>query len=301
MTITGDRLYRRTQVSWPTIVPLVLTAALVSWTLLRVQFGVGLGIALGILAVVCLLFATLTVTVTSDGLLASFGIGLIGKRIAFTDVESFSRVRNRWTNGWGIHPYPGGTLYNASGLSAVEFKLSSGRYVSVGTAEPDALVAAVRQATGKSEAPREPLAGRPRWGTQQTVGAVIGAIALAIVAASFYFGFQPPAVSLADDALSVSNGLYRNTIRYSTIRSARLDFSIPRIGVKTNGFAAGDTLRGNFNVDRWGNARLYINRNSPPFVVIETDGHVVAVNFKDAVRTRALYEDLTSHLNRSGK
>ena len=44
------------------------------------------------------------------------GIGVISKSIPFAEVVSFARVRNSWFNGWGIHFYPGGTLYNASGL-----------------------------------------------------------------------------------------------------------------------------------------------------------------------------------------
>jgi hypothetical protein len=207
-------------------------------------------------------------------------------------------VRNSWIYAWGIHRYPGGVLYNASGLSAVEFTLADGRRVRIGTHQPDALADAVQQATGTPEAPYDREAGR-QWGPQHGVGVVIGVAALLLVASTMYSGFQPPAVVLTGTAFEVSNGLYHNTIAYSSMKSATLEETIPAIGLKTSGFAAGSALRGSFDVDRWGNGRLYINRDKPPFVVIRTDGGFVVVNFKDSERTRALYADLTAHVNRS--
>jgi hypothetical protein len=295
--VSGDTLYRRTQIAWPAVVPVAFVGVLLTWTFVRMEFAVGLGIALVLLLVGLMLFATLTVTVTNDGLLASFGVGLVRKHVDFTDVVSFARVRNSWSNGWGIHAYPGGMLYNASGLSAVEFKLASGRYVAIGTGDPDALATALRQATGKAEAvSHEPLSER----TSRTpvVAAVIAVAALAFAGATVYLGFQPPAALLTSDALEVSGGMYSNTVLYSAIRSATLDDMIPRIRLKTNGFAVANTLRGSFNLEGWGNGRLYINRDVPPFVVIRTGNTFLVVNFKEPERTRDLYTDLTARINR---
>jgi hypothetical protein len=295
--VSGDTLYRRTQIAWPVVVPVALVSALLGWTFVRTEFAAGLGIALAVLLVSLLLFATLTVTVTNDGLVASFGIGAIRKRIDFSDVASFARVRNSWMNGWGIHAYPGGMLYNASGLSAVEFKLASGRYVAIGTGDPDALAAALRQAIGKAEAVAHEPASQRKSRTK-IVAAVIAVAALAFAAAVVYLGFQPPVVALTSDAFEVSGGMYFNTVLYSVMRSATLDDTIPRIRLKTNGFAAGNTLRGSFNVEGWGNGRLYINRDVPPFVVIRTGNTFVVVNFKEPQRTRDLYADLTARISR---
>ena len=127
--VTGDRIYSRTQIAWPTIVPLVIVAGIFVPVFVRAELVAGPWILAAVYGVGLLLFATLTVTVTNDGLVASFGIGLIRKEVPFGEVVSFARVQTRWIDGWGIHTYPGGMLYNASGLSAVEFKLSSGRSV----------------------------------------------------------------------------------------------------------------------------------------------------------------------------
>jgi hypothetical protein len=296
--VTADALYRRTQIAWPAVVPVAFVGIVLTWTFIQTEFALGLGIALAVLLVSLVLFATLTVTVTHDRLLASFGIGLVRKRVDFTDVVSFARVRNSWMNGWGIHTYPGGMLYNASGLSAVEFKLSTGRYVAIGTGEPAALADAVRHATGKSESQsHEPAA--ERQSRSRAVAIVIAVAALSFAGAIVYLGLQPPVVSLTENALEVSGGMYSSTVVYSSMRSAALDDAIPPVRLKTNGFAAGNTLRGSFNVDGWGNGRLYINRDTPPFVVIRAGNSFVVVNFKNSERTRTLYTDLRAHLDRS--
>jgi hypothetical protein len=298
--VTGDTLYRRTQIAWPVVVPVAFVSALLAWTFVRTEFAVGLGIALAVLLVSLLLFATLTVTVTSDGLVASFGIGPVRKRIDFSDVASFARVRNSWMNGWGIHAYPGGVLYNASGLSAVEFKLTSGRYVAIGTGEPDALAAVLRQAIGRPESlSHEPAAQRSS--RSRVVAAVIGVAGVAFAGAIVYLGLQPPVVRLTDNAIEVSGAMYSNTVAYTAMSSATLEDTIPRVRLKTNGFAAGNTLRGSFNVDGWGNGRLYVNGDRPPFVVIRAANGFVVVNFKEPAQTRALYADLTARLKRSGR
>ena len=297
--MSGATRYRRTQIAWPAIVPLTAVGAVIAVVFVRARFSAGMSLFFGVWAVVLLLFATLTVSVDDDSLVAVFGIGLVRKRVRFANVVSFSQVRNPWHYGWGIHVYPGGTIYNASGLSAIEFRMSSGRYVRIGTAEPDALASVLAQAMGKPEADHA-AGGRRTWGVAHTAGAVVGALALLFAAWTFYSGLQAPATSVTADAFSASNGFYRSTIPLASIRIATLETVLPRIGMKTNGFGAGETLRGNFVLDDWGVSRLYINRDSPPFIVIRTvqDSYVV-VNFKDPERTRALYSELTARIDRN--
>jgi hypothetical protein len=300
--VTGDVLYRRTQIAWPTIAPLLFVAALLIPLFARMQLAPAVWITVAVYAIILLLFATLTVTVTSDGVSAAFGVGVVRKWIPFGEVESFARLRTQWFNGWGIHGYRGGTLYNASGLSAVEFRLRSGRYVAIGTAEPDALVAALAQAAGRVEAAHEPLVARRwTWGPQQTIGAAAGVFGVAVAIMAIYTTVQPPDAVVGFDSFYVGSGFYRNTIPYPSMRSVTLEQTLPRIGFKTNGSSIGSTLRGNFRVDGWGTSRLYINRNVPPFVVITTaDTHVV-VNFSDPIQTRRLYASLEAQMRRAAR
>jgi hypothetical protein len=296
--VTGERIYRQTQIAWPTMVPVVVMAAGIILTFLWNEFAAGLWIFVAVTASVLLLFATLTVRVTSDGLVAAFGVGLVRKTFAFAEVVSFAPVRNPWVYGWGIHRFRDGVLYNASGLSAIEFRMSDGRYVRIGTAEPEALAAAVQQATGAAATAHESSSGS--WfGARGAVGIIVGVFALALSGWTLYTGFQPPAVTIAESGFSVSNGFYWNTVRFDTIADLTIESELPRIRGKSNGFSARNTLRGTFSLDGWGASRLYINRDAPPFVVVTTYGGRVIVNFRDPERTRQLYVDLWTHLARS--
>ncbi|MFZ0791062.1 MAG: hypothetical protein WAM94_15730, partial [Chromatiaceae bacterium] len=97
------------------------------------------------------LFATLTVVVDGTHLSFRFSLGLIGKRIALADIRHCRALRNPWYYGWGIHLYPGGVLYNVSGLQAVEILLKSGKRLRIGTDEPDALCCAIEAVVGAPE------------------------------------------------------------------------------------------------------------------------------------------------------
>ena len=293
--MTGSVLYRRTQVSWPTILPLLGVSAILIPLFVSMQLTPAIWITIGVYAIILLLFATLTVTVTSDGVEAAFGVGLVSKSIPFGDMTSYARTRTRWTNGWGIHSYPGGVLYNASGLSAIEFLLASDRRVAIGTAEPDAFAAAVQQATGKNEGAHQPSRGRT-WGLEHTIGAIAGVLAIAVAFGAIYVTLQPPTAIVGFDSFFVGNGMYRDTIPYSSMQTVTLERTLPHIGMKTNGSGVGNVMRGNYRVDGWGASRLFINRNVPPFVVIQTASTHVVVNFEEPAQTERLFSELKPHV-----
>ena len=50
--------------------------------------------------------------------------------------------------------------------------------------------------------------------------------------------------------------------------------------------------RGNFLLEEWGSGKLFINRDSPPYLVVRTRDTFVVVNFEDAARTRELSRQL---------
>ncbi len=100
--------------------------------------------------VVCLfLFHSLTVRVSRDYIILRFGIGLISKRFAVSDIQSAAIVQNRWYYGWGIKWTPHGWLYNVAGFDAVEIQLRNGRKYRVGTDEPVELLSAIEFVTAR--------------------------------------------------------------------------------------------------------------------------------------------------------
>jgi len=286
-------IYRHTQIGWVMIgSTLVVLPVIVIG--ISAQHANLLTVPLCVIALALLLFGTLTVAVDPTRLSLRFGIGVIRKRIALGDIRSFSAVRNPWYWGWGIRFTPVGRLYNVSGLSAVDLLLRSGRHIRVGTDEPDVLVDALRRVLG-DPAPLSDDEQRAAAGGVRRVGVIVGLGVLAIttfVLGMFYVGLQPPVIRISPALLSVHDGLYHADVPMSEILEVSLQDTIPRVVRKTNGFDAGNTLRGDFRLEVLGQSRLFINRDVQPYVVIKTRGGFLIVNFKDPQRTRALYDEV---------
>lgn len=97
-----------------------------------------------VLVLVGWLFSSIAVEVTPDALHWHFGPGFWKKRIARGEIAGASPIRTKWWYGWGIRITPRGWLYNVSGLDAVAVTNRAGKTTLIGTDEPDALAAALR-------------------------------------------------------------------------------------------------------------------------------------------------------------
>jgi hypothetical protein len=104
---------------------------------------------ISIVLLVCLvLFYRLKITIEDETLCASFGSGIIRKRVRLADIVGCEPIRIRWWFGWGIHMTPFGWLYNVSGFDAVAITLRDGRKIALGTDDLHGLVDAIRRNTG---------------------------------------------------------------------------------------------------------------------------------------------------------
>lgn len=110
----------------------------------RTQFPT-LALTAAILALICIMFGSLTVVVEPGSVLVAFGPGLIRKRIPLEHVLECKPARNKWWWGWGIRKIPNGWMYNVSGLDAVELVLRSGRTFRIGTDEPERLARVINE------------------------------------------------------------------------------------------------------------------------------------------------------------
>lgn len=104
-----------------------------------------------VLAGTCAVFHALTVEIEGGELRWYFGPGLWTYRLSLDEIHSVTVARNRWWNGFGIRKAPGFTLYNVSGLDAVELKLKSGEIRRIGTDDPKGLAAALDAAMRASQ------------------------------------------------------------------------------------------------------------------------------------------------------
>ena len=101
-----------------------------------------------IILLVCLvLFYKLRITIEDETLCASFGPGIIRKKVRLAEIVGCKPIRIRWWFGWGIHLTPCGWLYNVSGFDAVAITLRDGRNFALGTDDPDGLTEAIRRYT----------------------------------------------------------------------------------------------------------------------------------------------------------
>lgn len=98
---------------------------------------------LAVLAIVLVLFSSLTVEVDDEALRIAFGPGLVRHAWPLDRVRSWRAVRNPWWYGWGIHRVPGGWLYSVAGFEAVEVVLADGCRRRIGTDDPSGLAAAL--------------------------------------------------------------------------------------------------------------------------------------------------------------
>jgi hypothetical protein len=119
---------------------------------------------------------------------------------------------------------------------------------------------------------------------------LLGVVGLGLGSWVLYAGTRPPEATISGDTLAIS-GLYSTTVRRQDVVRVSLQDHVA-IGRKHQGFNGGRFLRGYFDVDGLGRCRVFVSRDSTPFLIIHTTSQPLVINFDDAGRTRALHEDL---------
>jgi uncharacterized membrane protein YdbT with pleckstrin-like domain len=138
--------YEHTQVGYVIIIAMVAAMVAVGIILVN-QASDWIAIAvLGVLAVILVLFHSLTVVINEEELVVQFGTGTIRKRFRLNEIESVQAIRVPWYYGWGIRGSPQGMVFRVSGFDAVHVKLSAGKEYLIGTDVPQELDQAIRQA-----------------------------------------------------------------------------------------------------------------------------------------------------------
>ncbi len=285
--------YEHTQVGWVTLASLLLPIGVLAWLMRLAGPGIAFSVPVAALVVLALLFGWLTVRVDGEAISWRFGIGLGRRRIDLAEIRAFAQVLNPWYWGWGIRWYREGTLYNVSGLAAVEFALRNGGRVRVGTDEPEALAAALEAELGPSM-PLSEVAATASAGRRHAAWLLVAVIALLLAGLAVLLALQarPPVVTVSSDSVTVQSLFYGQTYSAAEIRQIRLVPRLPRIRARTNGYAAGGTLRGWFDLDELGRGKLFVEIRHSPFILIRLRDGFVAVNFADPTQTERLFAEL---------
>ena len=86
------------------------------------------------------------------------------------------------------------------------------------------------------------------------------------------------------------------TIPFSEIGQVDTVSNIPRISLRTNGYAFGKTLIGNFKFTDGTHSKLFIKKGFSPYVLIKSQGRVpIYINFEKKQKTINLYNELKNN------
>lgn len=293
-----NRVYRRTQMGWAVIVPLLAVIAIAVPIFLQGGLLVTAAAVAGGFGLLLVLFGTLTITIDARAIEARFGIGVIKKRVPLTEIRAFEPTTTPWYYGWGIRLYPGGRLYNVSGLRSVELFLKDGTRLRFGTPEPGEVCHALHGELGvlpalSSHERVAAAAQSRRWAL-----AILSVVALitSAIGAGLYLESRPVEVEVVNDRVSISSFIYDVEIPTAEIESVALLETLPRIQMRTNGFAMGSSLRGHFRFTDLGDGELYVEADAAPYILIEHAGGFVIFNAPESDQTRALYEQIQASL-----
>ncbi|MCU0409308.1 MAG: hypothetical protein MUD02_10205 [Bacteroidales bacterium] len=249
------------------------------------------------MAICLLIFYKLTIIVDDTHLSFRMGAGIVSKKIRLADIKECRAVRNSPLTGIGIRLYSKGWLYNVSGLDAIElsFRNRPGR-LRIGTDVPNEVAAYVNSklGTGTPSGP-EPFNAKAGYAL---AGFVI--IALFSPVILLLSGRRETRAVPGEESLTLK-GIYGITINYKDI--SRLDTirSIPRIKSRTNGYALGGILKGNFRMAGGEDVKLFVNLDSSPFIFIGTQGKPVYINFENPSETLRLYSLLADKTGKGNK
>ena len=185
-------------------------------------------------------------------------------------MKGWREVRNPWYTGWGIRLGSGYVLWNVSGFDAVELDFASGRRFRVGTDEPSALVSAIERVRGEAVAvpaaagrPLEPSGG-VAWKGWVIAFALVGAL----FGGLFWSQLRPARVAVTPGGFVVDTLFYGDSFSAAEITAVSLEGRLPRVLLRTNGFAGAGTLRGHFRVEGLGDGRLYVEQGFAPYILV---------------------------------
>jgi len=128
---------KKTQIGWVVIIiSLVVEGLIVYQKANEVIIPVTI-----LMALMLILFSTLTLTVTDEYVKFSFGIGLIRRTYKISDIEICWPI-TYFAMGWGIRFRPGVILFNVSGNKAIKLRVKGkNREIWIGTNYPDEFAA----------------------------------------------------------------------------------------------------------------------------------------------------------------
>lgn len=246
-------------------------------------------LAMALIFLTCLLiFYKITITVSSTHVSFKLGIGLIRKTYSFNDLKQCKPVVNSPLYGIGIRAISNGWLYNVSGLKSIELQfVNSKSIVRIGTNKPDE-VSQLIQSLISGEVPDYSIKTRVnKWATPLYILGFLLIFSLAVFPV-----YRKTKVKFNDIDFKI-RGVYGETIPYANVELIDTVSNLPTITLRTNGYALGKTLIGNFRMQDNTNVKLFIKKGGGPYILIKSKGNKpIYLNYKSKQKTVKLFEEI---------
>jgi len=249
--------------------------------------------------IICLLiFYKMTIEIDESHLEFILGLGLIKKKYAVKDIGECRAVKNSILYGVGIHLTSDGWLYNVSGRYAIELTFKNKKSkVRIGTDKPEEVAETINRLLNK---PGSGSGYETAFDSSNRSGYFILAsiilLGLALPTVLIISGRKDNRLEFSDSGFTLK-GMYGLTVDYSKIIRIDTLRSLPKIKARTNGYAFGNTLKGNFKLFDQTKVRLFVEEGIPPYIFIKTDETDLYLNFKDASMTIEVYKKITTTTN----
>jgi len=246
-------------------------------------------LSLVIVFLICLLvFYKLTITVDDKSVTFKLGIGLVGKSYKIADLKSCKPVATSVLNGIGIRMLPNGWLYNVTGLKAIELRFANKKsIVQIGTNKPDEISQLIQSLIGGEIPSDYSVKSTKKWINPLWFLSILLIPALIVIP-----NYQETKVQFDINGFKIK-GVYGLTIPYSDLEQIDTISNLPRISLRTNGYAFGKTLIGNFKFTDDSHVKLFVKKGFEPYLMIKSKGRVpVYINFESKQKTIDLYNEL---------
>ena len=127
----------------------------------------------------------------------------------------------------------------------------------------------------------------------RTIAAAVLAVSLFVIVGLFIGGKMESKIQITDNQLII-NGMYNETIPLTDIDTIYISplTDLPKIEMRTNGYADGEILKGYFRLTDWGKCKLIIHDIQQPAIVIHYNNKHLILNLYNPTHTASLYNQL---------
>jgi hypothetical protein len=252
-----------------------------------------LGSVMAIMFACLLIFYKLTISINTKELKLWFGFGLVSKKYQLTDIKNFKPVTNSPLYGWGIRMIPDGWLYNVTGLKAIELSFKqSPKKIRIGTNLPEEIAAYVNQLLDKPQS--NVIEETEPYNFRKPLFWSILIISVLFVGFILFYGMQETKVNISSDSLQIK-GMYGLVISLTEVDQVDTVSKMPKIILRTNGFALGRTLKGHFKLEDQSKVLLFVECNNHPYIRIKFhQENTLYLNLNNASATREVFQKLSA-------